>query len=242
MNQKNLVMGVVSILFAAVFIFSGCQPIIDNGNESDREGAFNKDSLLIEVWDQSIPPKFLGYDTGMMSNDRPIILTSKGYCVEINHSFQNRTRKSFYGHSSVMDQGMSWDEFDENNKLDWGCQILFAKTTDPNANDRPYLGAANHNRFIVNQVFYNPHNGGTYYTWDGTIPQSVNFPPNFKMYHPDGTIHTSNEFIDDRYLDYSYFTEYSPLKLNPLKKIGGYSELGLPNPDEVTGYLMYKVR
>jgi len=91
MNGKNFKFGITIILFAVIFIFGGCQQPIETGDKS-RDDAFEKNSLLIEVWDSSTPPKFLGYDTGLeykrqyygSSDSRsPIILTSKGYCVEL---------------------------------------------------------------------------------------------------------------------------------------------------------------
>ena len=248
MNGKSFKFGITIILFAVIFIFGGCQQPIETGDRS-RDGAFEKDSLLIEVWDSSTPQKFLGYDTGMTgmsdyySNNRTIILTSKGYCVELyDYYFSSYyfEKHNYGGRSSPdRDQGVPYDEPRLENAT--GTLILYKTSLVPTANDTPYLGGSS-GRFISNYVFYN---GGTYYTYASEVREAVKFPPNFRILDVDGMMLTCNDSILVAWQDLK--EGWSPLvgetvNLYPLKKIGGYAELGLPNPDNVRLPFIYKIK
>ena len=200
------------------------------------------------MWDSSTPPKFLGYDTGLaIERSKPIILTSKGYCVELrNYSISGIGSKITYSQGPDRPQNMysdQWDDIMKNNG--WGYAIFFT-TANPTANDTPYASYYNYyNINIVNFVIYNPHNGGTYYTVDRNATRpSVTIQGNFKFYDNMGTMRTWND-------DYEYFGELwrsskdyigETFGFTPLKKIGGYAELGLPNPATTTYPLVYKVK
>jgi len=251
MNRKNGVFGVVLVLLTAVCILSGCEQSLTPAGSGSREGAFDLDSLLIEVWTNTSPPKFLGYDTGMTDNstgsDFPIILTSTGYCVAIQNPGQFGGRKKSYGSGGAdRDQGVP----PENEPDDWGSMIVFATASNPTANDTPYLLAGRYSRWIENYVFYNPHDGGTYYTWAGTSYESnyVNLPAGFKLYDADGTLRTCNEAtvgIPSGYREenLSFLVgNHDYANFSPLKKIGGYQALGLPNPDDLANGVLYKVK
>ena len=249
MNKRNFVFGVATILFTAVFILASCEQLTGdgNGNESERDNPFDLDSpLLIEVWDNSTPAKFLGYDTRLRDSwgDGPLILTSKGYCVSLWNFRYNRDGKRYYGEVADWDVGIIDEERDEIIKnTGWGYAVFFDTTSSPTANDTPYaLWGSN----IVNNVMFNPHNGGTYYTWDtNAAPRAITISADYKFYDNMGTIRTWND-------DYDLFGEAGfaypssahigeTWSFRPLKKIGGYAELGLPNPDDVTLPLIYKV-
>jgi len=247
MNKRSFVCGVATILFITVFILAGCEQIPGNGNGSGRETPFDLDSpLLVEVWDSSTPPQFLGYDTGLgFDNYSSIILTSKGYCVSLQQ-FQGggSDYKRYYSQQPPWNQSMWVDEREEIMKdTGWGYAIFFDTASDPTVNDTPYaLWGSN----IVNFVVCNPHDGGTYYTWDTNVARrDITISADYKFYDNMGTIRTWND-------DYDTFGEqglYYPssafigetLTFQPLKKIGGYAELGLPNPNDVTPPLIYKV-
>jgi len=254
MNKKKGVLGIAVFFAAVMFLFTGCQQPVETDNGS-RDGVFEKDSLLIEVWDSSTPPKFLGYDTRLGEDGYyssavsiiagPIILTSKGYCVALRRSYDGS--KIGYGTVPYDNQGMDYDEWDEIWKNNgWGCAIFFA-TANPTANDTPYAIAMWGNN-IVNNVFYNPHNGGTYYTRDrnATTP-NITIQGNYKFYDNTGTMRSWND-------DYQYFGENDlhvgsstnyiggSFYFTPLKKIGGYAEIGLPDPATTTYPWVYKVR
>jgi len=255
MNGKIFKFGITIILFAVIFIFGGCQQPIETGDKS-RDGAFEKNSLLIEVWDSSTPPKFLGYDTGLGNyRDRPIIFTSKGYCVELQEV-------RYYNYLDYLDEygepareikskiryclGADTDHLPDEERNDivknnsWGSAVFFA-TANPTANDTLY---AMWGSSIDNYVMYNPHNSGTYYTVDRdkTRPSNITIQGNFKSYDTMGTMRTLN---DDFFLQRGMTSKDligEPFDFVPLKKIGGYAELGLPNPVTTTYPLVYKVR
>lgn len=245
MNKKNLVFGIASILFAAILIFSGCQQPVENGGETIREGdgTFELDSpLLIEVWDSSSPRKFLGYDTGLRdySQSQPIILTSEGYCVLLNDLFYSTTTtkiKNHYGPFGADDDGYI------TNNTDWGDVLFFTTASNPTANAVPYL-LSTWTSNIINYVYYNPHDGGTYYTWTGGTGEIKTMPSGFKLYDAAGRLRSCND--NDiagvlRGMEWSDLVGET-LNLRPLKKIGGYSAMGLPNPNEVTAPFVYKVK
>jgi hypothetical protein len=256
MNKRSFVFGIATILFIAVYILAGCEQMPENGNGSGRENPFELDSaLLIEVWDSSTPPKFLGYDTGLYDwrdGSYSLILTSKGYCVSLWNVRYIREGKRFYGDRADWDQGISYDDplAETMRNTGWGYAVFFDTTSDPTANDTPYaLWSSN----IVNNVMFNPHNGGTYYTWDtNAAPRAITISADYKFYDNMGVIHTWNDDYDTfgEWQLREYLEEYpvsssaligKAVTFQPLKKIGGYAELGLPNPDDVTPPLIYKV-
>jgi len=251
MSRKNDVFCIGLILFMAVCIFAGCKQSVTPEGDTVRDGTFDMDSLLIEVWANTSPPTFLGYDTGMtdrlLGGDSPIILTSTGYCVMIRDPSMLPKKKSYGDIGSYKSQSVSTVVFD-----DWGSMILFATASNPTLNDTPYLYAGKNNRWIENYVFYNPHDGGTYYTWAGTRNEQkkINFPAGFKLFDADGTLCTCNDatvasidingyVIEENFLFLVGNTDYL---VQPLKKIGDYKELGLPNPDVLTYGIFYKVK
>jgi len=242
---KEKFMKNVFLLFIAVFLLIGCPQPAENGNDSSRTGTFEKDSLLIEIWDSSTPSKFLGYDT-MLGLDRwvPIILTSKGYCVRLSSYNVNNIN---YGIRADRAQNIDYDDeqwIEIINRDGWGSAIFFLTESIPAANDTPYYVYFDN---IFNNIIYNPHDGGTYYTWDhNKISQEITILANQKFYDNMGTIRSWND-------NYEYFGEqgfYKPstnfigekLQLYPLKKIGSYADLGLPDPAAVKRPLIYKVR
>jgi hypothetical protein len=249
MNKRGFVLGVAMILFIAVCILTGCEQMPENGNGLGRDNPFELDSaLLIEVWDSSTPAQFLGYDTGLMDRyyDSSMILTSKGYCVSLRGVRYNSDGKRFYGEIADLDQGISHEDplRETIRNTGWGYAVFFETASDPTASDTPYaLWGSN----VVNNVMFNPHNGGTYYTWDTNAAlRDITIRADHKFYDAMGTLHTWN---DDDY----YFGEQSnkapgsslvgeTVTFQPLKKIGGYAELGLPNPDDVKPPLIYKVK
>jgi hypothetical protein len=255
MNKRSFVCGVATILFITVFILAGCEQIPGNGNGLGRESPFDLDSpLLIEVWDSSTPPQFLGYDTGLhdfYNTSDSLILTSSGYCVSLRGVRYYRDGKKYYGGIADKPQSMdidTWSEIMKNGG--WGYAVFFDTASDPTANDTPYaLWTSN----IVNDVMYNPHNGGTYYTWDtNAAPRDITIRADYKFYDNMGTIRTwnhdydfwgeGNSRIGEQYLrgpSSAFIGETGSFQ--PLKKIGGYAELGLPNPKDVTPPLIYKV-
>jgi len=246
MNRKQKTLRIAAILFVAVFIFAGCQQPMGNGDNESREGAFNKDSLLIEVWDSSTPPKFLGYDTGLGNErSRPIILTSNGYCVELRSITYGDYKYMAYGRIAPMDQGLDSDELDEiieNNG--WGYAIFFTTTANPTVNDTPYaFGNSN----IINDVIYNPNNGGTYYTVDRNAPPTnMTIQGNYKFYDNTGAIRTWNDdcSLGEQEFNRTPTSDFigESFYLLPFKRIGGYTELGLPNPDDIIPPFVYKVQ
>jgi len=244
MNGKDCTFGIAMILFTVMFVLGGCQQPVETGR-GPRDGAFEKDSLLIEVWDSSTPPQFLGYYTGLeyinntTHSDFPIILTSKGYCVELRVS--SGVRKIYYGKIAFWNAAIDYDEQNEIMKNNgWGCAIFFA-TANPTANDTPY---ASNGSNIVNYVMYNPHNGGTYYTPDrnATAP-NITIQGDYKFYDNMGTMRTWNDDVSLGEFRQTISGEIGgPFYFIPLKKIGGYAELGLPDPATTTYPWVYKVK
>jgi len=265
MNKRGFVFEVAAILFIAVFVLAGCEQLTGNGNGtgtgtgngngngngSGRDNPFDLDSpLLVELWDSSTPPKFLGYDTGLdnVPDGQPIILTSKGYCVYFGDVFYrspvssdayNYGWKKYYGYKAYDSQEPNFDTIMKD--TGWGYCIFFETTSNPTANDTPYaLWSSN----IVNAVMVNPHDGGTYYTWDtNAASRDITVRADYKLYDNTGAIRTWNDDFDwgeDRGSTLSDNIGET-LTFHPLKKIGGYAELGLPNPDDLTHPLIYKV-
>jgi hypothetical protein len=290
MNRKKITIKIAAILCAAVFALVGCQQPVETTNGS-RDSIDEKDSLLLEVWDSSNPPQFLGYDTGLAQyslnssgniynsdtpyNSRPpiIILTSKGYCVELKYyyyvlNFTTGTsiEKIAYGRTArrsydldIDDTWIYWHNIMKN--TGWGSAVFFEKTTTPTANDTPYaLGGYSNihtnivnsnivNSNIVNDVLFNPHNGGTYYTkvnysWDDSAYKKITIQANHKFYDNTGTLRSWNDDVGLGEFSWEKTSESIGYSLNfiPLKRIGGYAELGLPNPATVTAPLVFKVR
>jgi hypothetical protein len=242
MKRKDFKLGISMILFTVLFAFIGCQQPIESGNGNGRDGAYEKDSMLIEVWDSSNPSKFLGYDTGLGEkssygfSSRPIILTSKGYCVELR-AYNNYSKIS-YGKVAPIDTGTDESEQIIRNN-GWGYAVFFDKTTTPTVNDTSYAYWFSN---ILNDVMYNPYNDGTYYTWD-TGYKSITILANHKFYDNRGTLCSFNDdvFFAELRSETSYMIGETE-NFTPLKKIGGYAELGLPNPATVTAPLVYKVK
>lgn len=244
MNRKNGTFGIAVFLALVIFIFGGCvQPVeTDNGS---RDTTFEKDSFLIEVWDSSTPPKFLGYDTGLGTNNDyyygPIILTSKGYCVQLRW----RNNNICYGQIANLAQNVDFELRDEIARIDgWGLAVFFA-TANPTANDIPYGGWWSN---IINNVMYNPNNGGTYYTRDRNLTApNITIQANFKLYDGTGALLTFNDnsFCGEPEIN-GPATRLIGENFNewfvPLKKIGGYAELGLPNPATTTRPWVFKVK
>ena len=247
MNKRSFVCGVVTILFIAVFILAGCEQIPGNGNGLGRESPFDLDSpLLIEVWDSSTPAKFLGYDTGLRDwrdYNYSLILTSKGYCVSLRNVIRYRDGKRYYGEVSDEDQGTDGTVAEMIRNNGWGHAVFFDTTSDPTANDTPYALWRGSN--IVNNVMFNPHNGGTYYTWDtNAAPRAITISADHKFYDCTGIIRTWNDNVVLGYQELKGGSSWvigETWTFQPLKKIGGYAELGLPNPDDVKLPLISKV-
>jgi len=249
-NKEQFI--IVLVMFVAVCLLAGCEQFNSPDEDSSRDSTFDIDSLLIEVYANTTPPTFLGYDTGMTDgydNSFPVILTSKGYCVTIRtgSTWGPSIKKSYGGQSGAdRDQGNSFADPD-----DWGSMILFNTASNPTANDTPYLLAGRYNRWIANYVFYNPHDGGTYYTFAGASYEqsTLTLPAGFKLYDADGTLCTCNDTTlgalqhskEDG--NFSYLVNNpDEAKFQPLKKIGNYQALGLPNPDVLANGLLYKVK
>jgi hypothetical protein len=215
-------------------------PEIDSSGTTGDNGNSAGGALLIEVWDSSTPPKLLGYDTGMGNEQsKPIILTSTGYCVELSYGIIRNTKRYY---------GPDYYNFynDEYNELRAGCILLFATTSNPTDNDTAYYGSPpTVSRGIHNYVVHNPHDGGTYYTSASPVRQALILPEKFMLYDADGTLRNCNEQIIGPFIvrgalpsDCVGIEEY----FSPLKKIGDYKVLGLPNPDDIEPPLTYKVR
>jgi len=259
MNRKNGVSGIVLTLFAALFILAGCEQSITpevSNRDNTGDNTIEKDSLLIEVWDSSTPPKFLGYYTGIGNyggsyNNSPIILTSKGYCVQLSYSSIGRDEmtgadlesRTWYGQRGFTDMIPSAEAIELRKKDGWGHAIFFNKASNPTDSDTPYAWWSSD---IVNNVMYHPRDGGTYYTWDNNATrQDITIQANYTFYDFKGAIHTWNDdvtFVETRdQLDTKYFIGKTET-FTPFKKIGGYAELGLPNPNDVKGPWVFKVR
>ena len=243
MDKKNLKLGRIAIHFLMILFFICCEQFSGPGNDGSRDSTFDKDYLLIEVWDISSPAKFLGYDTGLRSsynNNIPIILTSTGYCVELRSftSFGIGSKRNYGSGSSVPFDPAS--ETDNNREYDWGAQIVYKTVSNPTENDIPYLMGGTIN--LTNFVYYTAYNGGTYYTYLNDRSESVKFPANFKLIDIDGTLKTCNDsLLGNMYRGENYQELVGEtLQLRPLKKIGGYAELGLPNPETVTRGIIFK--